>query len=235
MQYHQVELESTQSAYELEIQRITKVQTNEVTRLKTDLEAEKWRRIEKIDQLTKESEIEVKRMTEKCNKKISDLTTEIEKYKTQSGTFEERYALLEDENKRIQKEYDHVVKERSQKEKAMEKDHLKIEKLQHQARVNKEMMDKMKESIHGIQKSVNHKISQLESNNRASNELADNLKIHNEMLENENRTLKKKLADQTNLIKRLEATPANPPTCASVSTAKSKSSVVSAFLFYIYL
>ena len=45
----------------------------------------------------------------------------------------------------------------------------------------------MKESIHSIQKSVNHKVQALERNNKVCNELADSLRLQNELLDNDYR------------------------------------------------
>ena len=47
----------------------------------------------------------------------------------------------------MEREHDVIAKERIAKERAMEKEQQKIEKLQQNARANKELMDKMKENI----------------------------------------------------------------------------------------
>ena len=55
--------------------------------------------------------------------------------------------MVED-HERAKREHDALTKERIAKDRAMEKDHLRIEKLQQNARANKELMEKMKENIH---------------------------------------------------------------------------------------
>lgn len=52
------------------------------------------------------------------------------------------------EHERTRREQDVLAKERIVKDRAMEKDHQRIEKLQQNARANKELMEKMKENIH---------------------------------------------------------------------------------------
>lgn len=74
------------------------------------------------------------------------------------NTFKVICKLIWDENKswhrlveelaRSEREQDSLGKERIAKERAMEKDQQKIEKLQQNARANKELMDKMKDNIH---------------------------------------------------------------------------------------
>lgn len=53
-----------------------------------------------------------------------------------------------DEKEQTQFSLNALQKERIAKEKAMERDRERIEKLQQNARVNKELMEKMKENIH---------------------------------------------------------------------------------------
>ena len=48
---------------------------------------------------------------------------------------------LQDEYDKLQKDYDLLSNERNLKNKVLEKDHIKIDKLQHQARINKEVRD----------------------------------------------------------------------------------------------
>ena len=57
------------------------------------------------------------------------------------------FRVVED-HERARKEHESLAKERIAKDRAMEKDHLRIEKLQQNARANKELMEKMKENIH---------------------------------------------------------------------------------------
>ena len=53
-----------------------------------------------------------------------------------------------EDHERARKDQEALAKERIAKDRAMEKDHLRIEKLQQNARANKELMEKMKENIH---------------------------------------------------------------------------------------
>ena len=52
------------------------------------------------------------------------------------------------EQERAKREREVLAKERLAKDRAAEKDHLRIEKLQQNARANKDLMEKMKENIH---------------------------------------------------------------------------------------
>ena len=63
----------------------------------------------------------------------------------------------------------------------------------------------------GIQKSVNHKISQMDANNRSANEVSEHLRLQNEQLETENKALRKKIGEQANQLKRLDNNPHLPP------------------------
>ena len=106
-------------------------------------------------------------------------------------------------------------------------------KLYFQARINKETTEKLRETIHDLQKTVYQKISLMERNNNACNDLAENLKTHNALLENENRSLKKKVSDMGTIIKKLEKSinsdaDNHPPTPTSIpKTVKSTQSTVS--------
>jgi hypothetical protein len=53
-----------------------------------------------------------------------------------------------EDHERARRDHDALAKERIAKDRAMEKDHLRIEKLQQNARANKELMEKMKDNIH---------------------------------------------------------------------------------------
>ena len=53
-----------------------------------------------------------------------------------------------EEHEQAKRDQDTLAKERIARDRAAEKDHLRIEKLQQNARANKELMEKMKENIH---------------------------------------------------------------------------------------
>lgn len=217
----EVELESTKTAYEMEIDTITNTFKEEIHRIRDENGDYKMKHLQEIEQIKHENSEAKKKLVEAHNKKVTEQSIELEKCKAELETSGSRMKRLQDEFDKLQKDFDLLSNERNLKNKVLEKDHVKIEKLQHQARINKEVMEKMKESIHSIQKSVNNKVQALERNNKVCNDLADTLRLQNELLENDYRTLKKKLADQTQHIKRLECQPA-VPSCATSGTARAK-------------
>ena len=60
----------------------------------------------------------------------------------------------------------------------------------------------------------------MDANNRSANDVSEHLRVQNEQLEAENKTLKKKIADQASQLKRLEGNSHLPP-CPSASKPKS--------------
>ena len=77
----------------------------------------------------------------------------------------------------------------------------------------------------GIQKGVNQKITQMEASSRSATEIAEQLKLQNDHLESENKSLKKKLSDQASQLRKFES---GITTNGGTSTpaSKSKSSAV---------
>ncbi|XP_063673866.1 protein FAM184A-like isoform X3 [Bolinopsis microptera] len=212
----EVELEATKEAYEQEINSITSFFEKEIMRLKSDLDKEKWKRLEEMERLTKAEDESTRKLLERHNKNVAELTGGNEKLTSDYRSLEEKYDRVVEDHEQAKRDHDVLAKERIAKDRAMEKDHLRIEKLQQNARANKELMEKMKENIHNIQKSVNHKISQMDANNRSANEVSENLRVQNEQLEAENKALRKKIVDQTSQLKRLESNPLLPPCPTSI-------------------
>ncbi|KAL5257544.1 hypothetical protein ACHWQZ_G012466 [Mnemiopsis leidyi] len=207
----EVELEATKEAYEQEINSVSNFFEKEIMRLKSELEKEKWKRLEEVERITKAGEDSTRKLIEKHDKNVSELTAENKKLKSDNQSLEEKYNRVAEDHERARKDQEALAKERIAKDRAMEKDHLRIEKLQQNARANKELMEKMKENIHSIQKSVNHKISQMDANNRSANEVSEHLRLRNEQLETENKALRKKIGEQANQLKRLDNNPHLPP------------------------
>lgn len=216
----EVELEATKEAYEQEIDNISAEFEKQIALLKKEIDSEKSGRKAELDKMNREGDEITRKLIEKHAKKISDLTAENDTLRSNLKALEERNKRLVEELARSEREQDSLGKERIAKERAMEKDQQKIEKLQQNARANKELMDKMKDNIHSIQKGVNQKITQMEASSRSATEIAEQLKLQNDHLESENKSLKKKLSDQASQLRKFES---GITTNGGTSTPASKS------------